>query len=139
MFYLNEAHTGTKRLWDKAMPAKKVPVVLVVEDEPLVRLHTIGVVKNAGFEAIGARHADEAVHTLEARNDIRLVITDVMMPGSMDGLRLANVIRDRWPPINLILISANRIAVSDIPERGKFFSKPFNDRQIEQALRDFLC
>ena len=120
------------------MPAKKVPVVLVVEDEPLVRLHTIGVVENAGFQAIGARHADEAVHTLEARNDIRLVITDVMMPGSMDGLRLANVIRDRWPPINLILISANRIAVSDIPERGKFFSKPINDRQIEQASRDFL-
>ena len=121
------------------MPAQKVPVVLVVEDEPLVRLHTIGVVENAGFQAIEARHADEAVCILETRNDIRLVITDVMMPGSMDGLRLANVIRDRWPPIHLILISATRIAMSDIPECGKFFSKPFNDRQIELALRDFLC
>ena len=70
-------------------------VVLVVEDESLVRSTAMDMVEEAGFEAIAASDADEAIRILESRNDIRAVFTDVHMPGSMDGLRLARVVRNR--------------------------------------------
>ena len=79
---------------DKAVPSQK-PVVLVVKDESLVRTDAIEMVEMAGFEAISASDADEAIRILESRNDIRAVFTDVQMPGSMDGLRLARVVRSR--------------------------------------------
>ena len=77
--------------------------MLVVEDEPLSRIHALNLVEEAGYVAIEASNADEAISILEARKDIRIVFTDIDMPGSMDGLKLARAIRDRWPPIELIL------------------------------------
>jgi CheY-like chemotaxis protein len=73
------------------------PAILVVEDELLLRLMAVDIVETAGFEALSAGTADEALAILEARADVRLVFTDVQMPGSMDGLRLAHAVRDRWP------------------------------------------
>jgi hypothetical protein len=73
------------------------PSHLVVEDELLLRLMAVDIVETAGFEALSAGTADEALAILEARADVRLVFTDVQMPGSMDGLRLAHAVRDRWP------------------------------------------
>ena len=73
------------------------PAILVVEDELLLRLMAVDNVETAGFEALSAGTADEALAILEARADVRLVFTDVQMPGSMDGLRLAHAVRDRWP------------------------------------------
>jgi two-component system, response regulator PdtaR len=75
--------------------------VLVVEDEFFSRLHAVDVVNDAGFTAIEASNADEAIATLEDRKDIRIVLTDINMPGSMDGLKLAHAIRKRWPPYEL--------------------------------------
>jgi YesN/AraC family two-component response regulator len=95
-------------------------------------------VKAAGYRAIEASNADEAIAILEARKDIRIVFTDIEMPGSMDGLKLARAIRDRWPPIELILTSGHfDVRENDIPERGLFFSKPYRDREIESALQQF--
>src|SRR5215208_652642 len=88
----------------RAAPSQK-PFVLVVEDEFLIRMDAIDMVEKAGFQAIGVSDADEGIETLESRNDIRAVFTDVHMPGSMDGMRLARVVRDRWPPIALIVSS----------------------------------
>jgi CheY-like chemotaxis protein len=99
--------------------------VLVVEDEILSRIHAVNLVEDAGFAAIEASNADEAIAILEARKDIRIVFTDINMPGSMDGLKLARAIRDRWPPIELILTSGHfDLGDRDIPERGRFFPKP---------------
>jgi two-component system, response regulator PdtaR len=79
--------------------------------------------------------ADEAIEILETRLDIRIVFTDVEMPGSMDGIRLASLIRGRWPPIQLILTSGHsRIRHEDIPARGRFFAKPYRPTEIAQAL-----
>ena len=78
----------------RAAPGQR-PVVLVVEDEGLIRMNAIAMVEEAGFEAIAASDADEAIRILESRNDIRAVFTDVQMPGSMDGMRLARVVRNR--------------------------------------------
>jgi two-component system, response regulator PdtaR len=118
------------------LPAKLV--VLVVEDEPLMRMHAVGLVEEAGFDAVEAGNADKAIAILESRRDIRIVFTDIDMPGSMDGIRLAHAIRGRWPPIELILTSGHfHIRDEDIPKGGLFFPKPYAADKIIDALQTF--
>jgi hypothetical protein len=74
------------------------PVILVVEDEVLIRMMAVRVAEDSGFEALSAASADEAIGILESRSDVRLVFIDINMPGSMDGLRLAHAVRGRWHP-----------------------------------------
>jgi len=115
------------------------PVVLVVEDEGLIRSTAIDMVEAAGFEAIAASDADEAIRILESRNDIRAVFTDVQMPGSMDGLRLARVVRNRWPPVALIVTSGHaHVEETDLPTGGRFLSKPYQQAKIEGLLRQLI-
>jgi len=103
------------------------PVILVVEDEVLVRMMAVMVAEDSGFEALSAATADEAIKILESRSDIRLVFTDVNMPGSMNGLRLAHAVRDRWPPVELLVTSAlGNVTAKDLPARGRFLSKPYD-------------
>jgi CheY-like chemotaxis protein len=118
------------------MEKQRRPVVLVVEDEPLMLIDAVDLVSEAGFEAIGAKNADEAIRILESRDDIRIVFTDVNMPGSMDGIRLAHAVRHRWPPIEIIVTSGLTLAnVQELlPERGIFFPKPYTPAQIASAL-----
>ena len=123
---------------DKAVPSQK-PVVLVVEDESLVRTDAVEMVEMAGFEAISASDADEAIRILESRNDIRAVFTDVQMPGSMDGLRLARVVRSRWPPVALIVTSGRtKIPENDLPSGGRFLGKPYHSDQVGTTLRQLI-
>src|SRR5688572_12038312 len=81
------------------------PKVLVVEDEMVLRMRAVDIVEDAGFTAIQAIDADQALSILEARSDISLLFTDIQMPGSMDGLKLAHAVRHRWPDIKIILVS----------------------------------
>jgi CheY-like chemotaxis protein len=119
---------------------KESTKVLVVEDEILSRIHAVNLVEEAGYEAIEATNADEAITILEARKDIRIVFTDIDMPGSMDGLRLSHAIRTRWPPIELILTSGHfTIDDADLPERGRFFAKPYVDEQVIGTLKHFAA
>jgi CheY-like chemotaxis protein len=114
--------------------------VLVVEDEYLSRLHAVNLVEDAGYVAVEASNADEAIRILEARKDIRIVFTDIDMPGSMDGLKLAHAIRKRWPPIELIITSGHFDPdEKEIPERGRFFPKPYRDQEIISALHHFIA
>src|ERR1700694_1541228 len=102
------------------------PLVLIVEDELLVRLLAVSLLEEAGFSTIQAGSADEAIALLEARKDIRVVFTDINMPGSMDGLRLAHAIRHRWPPIELVLTPGHfNLREHGLPARGRFFPKPY--------------
>jgi CheY-like chemotaxis protein len=111
------------------------PVVLVVEDEPLQRMMAVDLVLDAGFEVVEAWSADEAVTILESRSDIRIVFTDVDMPGSMDGLKLAAAIRDRWPPIEIIVTSGHmRMTEETLPERSVFFSKPYDTGKVAAEM-----
>ena len=115
-------------------------VVLVVEDEPLLLMHALDVVEGGGFTVVAASSADEAIAVLHARSDIRIVFTDIDMPGSMDGLRLAAVVRDRWPPVELILTSGHvRPRTEDLPARGLFFSKPYDDATVVEAMKRFAA
>jgi CheY-like chemotaxis protein len=116
----------------------KAAVILIVEDESLVRLFAVETVTNAGFEAIEAANADEAIWILERRNDIRAVFTDIQIPGSMDGLKLAHAVRNRWPPIKIIVTSGLlQITEQDLPEGGRFFAKPYDPIQIRDTLREW--
>lgn len=111
------------------------PLVLVVEDEPLIRMDTVGMIEDAGYEVIEASDADQAIILLEARTDIRVVFTDIEMPGSMDGLKLIHAIRKRWPPIVLILASGRLTPlVSDMPSDTVFLSKPYRESQLLAVL-----
>ena len=74
------------------------PVGLIVEDDFLLQMDAVDVLKNAGFETVAASNADDAISILEARPNIHIVFTDIQMPGSIDGLKLAKVVKDRWPP-----------------------------------------
>lgn len=112
-----------------------MPIALVVEDEPILMIQAVTVVEDAGFEVLEARNADEAIAVLESRDDIRVVVTDVQMPGSMDGMKLARAVRDRWPPILIIVVSGHvRPKMGDLPENVTFLSKPYSDNQMHQAL-----
>ena len=116
----------------------KAPVILIVEDEPLIRQGAVRTIEDAGFEVIEAANADEAIRILESRRDIRVVFTDVHMPGSMDGLKLAHAVRNRWPPIRIIVTSGRELLTEqDLPEGGRFFAKPYNPLQITDALREW--
>jgi CheY-like chemotaxis protein len=107
------------------------PVVLIVEDEALIRAGALDWVEEAGFEAIEAANADEAIRILESRNDIRILFTDIDMPGSMDGLKLAHAVRNRWPAIKLVVTSGRSLpANKDLPKGGRFIGKPYAPSQV---------
>lgn len=100
--------------------------ILIVENDWLLKLLAIDIVKESGFVALEAGNADEAVVILESRSDIALLLTDINMPGSMDGLKLAHAVRKRWPPIRIIVVSgAVRPAECDLPTDSRFFGKPY--------------
>lgn len=113
------------------------PIVLIVEDEFLVRMSAVAMIEDAGFEVLEAGDADEAITMLESRSDIRLVFTDIQMPGSMDGLKLAAAVKGRWPPIKIIATSGRHlIRDSDLPEGALFLSKPYTSEGISILLHE---
>jgi CheY-like chemotaxis protein len=115
-------------------------VVIVVEDEALLRIDAVQMVENAGFEVLEAKNADEAVALLESRSDISIVFTDINMPGSMDGLKLARAVRDRWPPILLIVTSGQvRGLPDDLAPHARFLSKPYSHHQVSTLLHQIAA
>lgn len=113
--------------------------VLVVEDESLIRMDIVDRLEEGGFAVFEAASADAAIAILEARSDIHLVFTDVDMPGSMDGLKLAAYVRDRWPPIKLIVTSGHVAVREDLlPAGGRFFSKPCEIGPLSKAIVELI-
>ena len=119
------------------LSASKRPVVLVVEDEFLLRMDAVDMIAAAGFEVVEAGNADEAIEILESRRDITVVFTDIQMPGSMDGLKLALAVRGRWPPIKIVATSGrDNLGETDLPEGGRFLPKPYGPIEITGVLRE---
>lgn len=110
--------------------------VLVVEDEFLIREFISEELELAGFTVVSAANADTAIALLESRPDIQLVFTDVDMPGSMDGLKLAVAVRDRWPPVHII-ITTGKIRPFDVPVGAMFVPKPYAGTQVISAIQEF--
>ena len=115
------------------------PVVLIVEDEFLLRIDAVQMVAAAGFEVVEASNADEAIEILETRGDVTVVFTDIQMPGSMDGLKLARAVRGRWPPIKIVATSGHLdVREIDLPEGGRFLPKPYSPLQVTGVLREVM-
>src|SRR3954471_278536 len=114
----------------------EVPNVLIVEDEMMLRMRAVDIVEDAGFCPVQAGTADEAISILEARSDISLLFTDIQMPGSMDGLKLAHAVHDRWPGIKIILVSG-QVTPSDTekPADSRFFGKPLSVEKMIAELQ----
>ena len=120
-------------------PSVSPPKVLVVEDEFMLRMRAVDIVQDAGFVPIEAISADEAMTILESRDDISMLFTDIQMPGSMDGLKLAHDTHRRWPHIKIVLVSG-QIAVTDgdKPEDSRFFPKPLEIQQMILELQGMI-
>ncbi len=112
-------------------------VVLVVEDDPLVRMGAAAIARQTADKVYEAGNADDALLILEANSDITLLFTDIDMPGTIDGLRLAEVVHERWPTIRLI-VTSGRVALRDdqIPDDGHFIGKPYYPENIRSAIRE---
>jgi CheY-like chemotaxis protein len=114
-------------------------VVLVVEDEMLLRMRAVDMVEDAGYVPVEAVDADEALAILQSRSDIALLFTDVQMPGSMTGLQLALAVHERWPRIRIILASGQlKLSKSEIPENSRFFGKPLDSGEMIAEIREML-
>jgi CheY-like chemotaxis protein len=122
-----------------AQSNKPKELVLVVEDEALIRMNSVDMIREFGFGVVEAVDADEAVSLLESVPDIKVVFTDIQMAGSMDGLRLAAFLRDRWPPVALLITSGRvRPFVDDMPEGARFIPKPYSAWQLQEELHWLL-
>jgi two-component sensor histidine kinase len=113
--------------------------VLVVEDEMVLRMRAVDIVEDAGFTAVEAVNADEALSILESRSDIALLLSDIQMPGSMDGLKLAYAVHDRWPSIKIILVSGQvQLSDNEKPTDSRFFGKPLEVTQMIAELQGMV-
>ena len=115
------------------------PKVLVVEDEMMLRMRAVDIVEDAGFTPIEAVNADEALAILESRSDIELLFTDIQMPGSMDGLKLAHAVHERWPSIKIILVSGKLTPTdAEKPIHSRFFGKPLEVKQMIAEMQEMI-
>src|ERR1700686_4064464 len=116
-----------------------VRAVLVVEDEMMLRMRAVDMVEDAGFAAVEAINADDALAILESPSAIELLFTDIQMPGSMDGLKLAFAVHERWPAIKIILVSGQlKLTDGDKPLDSRFFGKPLDVKQMIAELQDMI-
>jgi CheY-like chemotaxis protein len=119
--------------------ARIPPIVLVVEDEMLLRMRVVDMVEDAGYIPVEAVDADNALAILQSRSDIALLLTDIQMPGSMNGLQLAYAVHERWPPIKIILASGQlQLSSREIPPDSRFFGKPLKSSEMIAEMRDML-
>lgn len=114
--------------------------VLVVEDEALILMDTAHFLEDEGYLVYQAENADKAIEILARHAGIRLIFTDIDMPGSMDGLKLAAAVRDRWPPVRIIVTSGARtVEITDMPDGSVFFSKPYMHGEVLKSMRELLA
>jgi two-component system, response regulator PdtaR len=112
-----------------------VTTILTVEDEALISAHLCSVLEEAGHNVIATSNPDKAIEVLEVRDDIRLVITDVNLPGSMDGLKLAAAVKRKWPPIKIIITTAlGKVAEEDMPADSVFLPKPWDTGRLLSTI-----
>lgn len=116
-------------------------LVLLVEDEVLLRMAAALFLEDAGFEVLEAGNADEAIATLEGRDDVRFVFTDIDMPvGSMNGLKLAHTVWNRWPPIRIIIVSGHQAPADvELPQGSRFFAKPYDEAKMVASMLEMLA
>ncbi len=116
------------------------PSILVVEDEALLLITISDELRQSGFKVYEATNADKAIKLLEQHDDIGILFTDIDMPGSMDGLKLSSAVRNRWPPVKII-ITSGKTAGNDLqlPSGGVFMSKPYMSSRLIEQIHTMLA
>jgi CheY-like chemotaxis protein len=115
-------------------------VILVVEDEPLVRIFVADFMSEVGFKVLETVDADEAMTILKARPDVLAIISDVEMPrGSMSGFALARAVRERWPGIGIVITSGReRPGPDELPEDVVLLAKPYLPETVIQVIQQIV-
>jgi len=113
-------------------------VVLVVEDELFLRLMGVDLLEEAGFDVLQACNADEALRLLETHSEVRVVFSDIEMPGSLDGLGLARCICQRWPEIGIVLTSGHQLGTEMLPRDGTFLIKPYDGTALVRTIEEIM-
>ncbi|WP_417578961.1 response regulator [Pelagibacterium sp.] len=116
---------------------KDAPLILVVEDEPLVRLDITLAMVDAGFSVIEVPDAEQAIDLLESRHSIGLVFTDVELAGSLDGFELAEQIKTRWPHIPVLVTSGRATPKPEIAD--SFIPKPYDTSAVISQARELAA
>ena len=115
------------------------PAILVVDDEELLRLNAADLLEENGYSVVEAANAEDALRMLERRPDVRLLFTDIQMPGRIDGIELARLVHERWPHILLVMTSAQQQpSQADIPDEGRFIAKPYRARELLGQVNKML-
>ncbi|MEN3793669.1 response regulator [Fulvimarina sp. MAC3] len=118
-----------------ARAQKSMVEVLVVEDDPLLRMDAVDIVEDAGYRAYEAANADEAVELLSEHPSVRVLFTDVEMPGSMNGIELAERVHRQFPDMGIIIVSGHpRITKATLPINADFFAKPYPVDRFTETL-----
>ena len=117
------------------MTDAKTTVVLLVDDEPVIRMVASQGLEDAGFEVIEADCAESALEILKTRADVSVLFTDVNMPGALDGMDLARLVHERWPAIQLVVTSGRGLSTA-VPDDGRFVAKPYSIEEMTQAVTD---
>jgi CheY-like chemotaxis protein len=118
---------------------RPAPVILIVEDDPLLRILAVEFVEEAGFKTLEAGDADQAIAILESRSEIAVLFTDIDMPGSMNGLKLALLASNRWPAIEILIASGHvRLRQSELPPNGRFLGKPYRAEVMIAELHSLV-
>lgn len=117
------------------------PVILVVDDNAVLRMHAAELLKEAGYDVLEAADTEVAVGLLESRRDIRLLFTDVQLPAGRDGLSLAQQVKEQWPKVLLLITSGGpKVMDESIPHEARFLTKPYSNREVlghvEAMIRD---
>jgi YesN/AraC family two-component response regulator len=113
--------------------------VLIVEDEALIRMDIADQLERDGFVVFEAANATQAIAVLNSQPSVRIMFTDIDMPGSMDGLELAAAVRDRFPPVEIIVTSGHRsFELSDLPDGSVYFSKPYRHSAVIASMHQML-
>jgi two-component system, response regulator PdtaR len=112
--------------------------ILILEDDVLTNEYLEFILQQAGYEVVSATSADEAAELLEDHEDVQLLVTDINLPGNMNGLKLAAAVKTRRPEINIIIVTGYSAPKNDeIPPGSLFVPKPYNARKIIEAVRHF--
>ena len=123
----------------KTMPTQSLARILVIDDQPSVRLGVREILEDAGYEVTEAASSDEAMPLLTDGKTTEAIVTDINMPGTLDGLELARMVDGLMPEIAIVIMSGKQLPRrEDLPLKATFVAKPFSASMLLQGVAKAL-
>jgi len=119
--------------------ASPLPIVVVAEDDFLLRMLATDILTDQGYAVLEAESAEVALMMLESTSNVRLLFTDVQMPGALDGMELARRVCERWPLVPVLVTSGQRrIRPGDLPDSARFLAKPYRQEDLVAVIDNLI-